>query len=72
MARKKRRPKQRESGPLAAVGDRKRRPASPPEAVSSSNGVPYPGPAYFIEELIMMVRESDAGASPSPVKREKR
>jgi hypothetical protein len=63
MARKKRRPKQRESGPLAAVGDRKRRPASPPE--------PYPGPAYFIEELIMKVRESDAGASPSPVKREK-
>ena len=40
--------------------------------IGSSNGIPYPGPAYFIDELIMMVRESDAGASPNPVKREKR
>jgi hypothetical protein len=34
MARKTRRPKQRQSRPLAAVGDRKRRPASSPEAGS--------------------------------------
>lgn len=42
------------------------------KGINSFNGIPYPGPAYFIEELIAMVRENDAGASPSPAKRDKR
>lgn len=38
----------------------------------SAEGIPYPTAEYFIDELIAMIRENDAGVSPSPAKRTKR
>jgi len=38
----------------------------------SPQGIPYPGAAYFIDELIGMVRQFYAGVSPSPDKMSKR
>ncbi|NPU63588.1 hypothetical protein HL667_01090 [Bradyrhizobium sp. 83012] len=40
--------------------------------INSVNGVPYPGASYFIDDLIDVIRESDAGISPSSNKRETR
>ncbi|MGJ5132054.1 hypothetical protein [Bradyrhizobium oligotrophicum] len=40
--------------------------------IRKTNGVPYPGASYFIDDLIEVIRESDAGISPSSNKRETR
>lgn len=41
-------------------------------SIKTVNGVPYPGASYFIDDLIDVIRESDAGISPSANKRETR
>ncbi|MGC2777928.1 MAG: hypothetical protein WA418_20055, partial [Bradyrhizobium sp.] len=42
------------------------------QGIRNTNGVPYPGASYFIDDLIEVIRESDAGISPSSNKRETR
>jgi hypothetical protein len=45
-----------------------RAPAGAPPPILVANGVPYPGPLYYIDEYVTMIREVFAGASASPAK----